>query len=162
MRYHLSHLVTASLGEHTTIQVQKEALTLDKDLSVDFLRGELLFTRVNRGIYVQGRLQTQIQMTCVRCLEPLSYPFDIEITEQYLFYRQEGDEEPIYFVATDGTIDITEPVRQQIWVNQPLHPLCHPDCQGLCPHCGANLNRETCNCQQKVIDPRLALLEELL
>jgi len=162
MKYHLSHLVTASLGTRITVDVQEGAGALDKDLEIDFLQGKVQFTRVNNGIYAQGRLRTQIQLTCVRCLEPLSYPLDFEIAERYIFADQESLEEQVYLIAPDGTVDITEPVRQQIWVNLPLQPLCHPDCQGLCAQCGANLNYESCTCQGETIDPRFAVLKRLL
>jgi uncharacterized protein len=142
MKYHLSHLVTASLGTRTTVDVQEGVGELDKDLEIDFLQGEVQFTRVNNGLYAQGRLRTQIQLTCVRCLEPLSYPLDFEIAERYIFSDQEGVEEQVYLIAPDGTVDITEPVRQQIWVSLPLQSLCRPNCQGLCAQCGANLNYE--------------------
>jgi len=162
MKYRLSHLVMGSLGERTTIHVQEVGLLLDEDLKTDFLRGEIQFTRVNRGLYAQGHLQTQVQMTCVRCLEPFSYPLEIEMEERYVFSRQEGDKDPVYLVSADGMVDIAEPVRQQIWVSLPLQPLCRPDCQGLCPHCGTNLNNGACTCQEEVIDPRLVCLKDLL
>lgn len=162
MKYHLSHLVTASLGTRTTVDVQEGAGELDKDLEIDFLQGEVQFTRVNNGLYAQGRLQTQIQLTCVRCLEPLSYPLDFEIAERYIFSDQEGVEEQVYLIAPDGTVDITEPVRQQIWVSLPLQSLCRPNCQGLCAQCGANLNYESCTCLGETIDPRFAILKKLL
>ena len=162
MKYYLSHLVTASLGTRTTINVQEGAGALDEDLEVEFLRGEIQFTRVNDGIYAQGRLQTQIHLTCVRCLEPFSYPLDFEIAERYVFSPQDETEEPVNLVAPDGAVDITEPTRQQMWVSLPLQPLCRPDCQGLCAQCGANLNHESCTCQEETIDPRLAVLKELL
>ena len=162
MKYHLSHLVTASLGTRTTVDVQEGAGALDKDLEIDFLQGKVQFTRVNNGLYAQGRLQTQIQLTCVRCLEPLSYPLDFEIAERYIFSDQESVEEQVYLIAPDGMVDITEPVRQQIWVNLPLQSLCRPNCQGLCAQCGANLNYESCTCQGETIDPRFAILKRLL
>jgi uncharacterized metal-binding protein YceD (DUF177 family) len=162
MKYHLSHLVTASLGTQTTVNVQEGAGALDKDLEIDFLRGEVQFTRVNNGIYAQGRLQTQIQLTCVRCLETLSFPLDFEIAERYIFSDQEGVEEQAHLITPDGTVDITEPVRQQVWVSLPLQPLCRPNCQGLCAQCGANLNFESCTCQEETIDPRFAVLKKLL
>lgn len=162
MKYHLSHLVAASLGERATFYVQEGARALDKDLEIDFLQGEIQFIRTNQGIYAQGRLQTRVNVACVRCLESLSYPLDFEIAEQYLFSYPEDAQEPVYLVTVDGTIDITEPTRQQIWVSLPAHPLCRPDCRGLCSHCGANLNYETCACREEVIDPRLAILKKLL
>ena len=162
MKYHLSHLVTASLGTRTTVDVQEGAGALDKDLEIDFLQGKVQFTRVNNGLYAQGRLRTQIQLTCVRCLEPVSYPLDFEIAERYIFADQESLEEQVYLIAPDGMVDITEPVRQQIWVNLPLQSLCRPNCQGLCAQCGANLNYESCTCQGETIDPRFAILKRLL
>ena len=39
--------------------------------------------------------------------------------------------------------------------------LCSPQCKGLCPGCGVNLNREACRCKKQV-DPRLAALAKLL
>jgi uncharacterized protein len=162
MKYQLSSLVTASLGTRTTINVQERAVTLDEDLEVEFLQGEIQFTRVNNGIYAQGRLQTQVDLTCVRCLEPFSHPLDVEIAERYLFSPRDVVEESDYLIAPDGTVDLTEPTREQIWVSLPIQPLCRSDCQGLCAQCGINLNYESCTCQEETIDPRLAALKELL
>jgi len=51
-------------------------------------------------------------------------------------------------------LDITEAVRQYAAVGLPMKPLCDRDCAGLCSHCGANLNRETCSCDAQEIDSR--------
>ena len=40
--------------------------------------------------------------------------------------------------------------------------LCREDCKGLCPKCGANLNRGECGCSRREIDPRLAVLQRIL
>ena len=40
--------------------------------------------------------------------------------------------------------------------------LCRPDCKGLCPVCGADRNKQDCGCEEKQIDPRLAVLGTLL
>ena len=42
-----------------------------------------------------------------------------------------------------------------------MKPLCADDCKGLCPVCGKNLNRETCDCNRTWDDPRMAALREL-
>jgi uncharacterized protein len=39
--------------------------------------------------------------------------------------------------------------------------VCGEDCKGLCPKCGANLNRETCDCEKDWEDPRFAALKKL-
>jgi len=42
-----------------------------------------------------------------------------------------------------------------------MKPLCGSDCNGLCPVCGKNLNRDTCECRRTWDDPRFAALREL-
>ena len=42
-----------------------------------------------------------------------------------------------------------------------MKPLCTPDCQGLCPQCGINLNTERCSCAPAWQDPRFAVLQSL-
>ena len=162
MKYHLSHLVKAPLGTKVTIQVNQDAQFLDKDLEIKVLQGQIHFTRVNSGIYAQGNLQTEVSLTCVRCLKPFSFLLDFKVAERYLFDPQDADDESGALFAPDGVIDITEPVRQQIWVSLPIQPLCNADCKGLCDQCGVNLNHHSCSCEKESLDPRLALLEELL
>jgi uncharacterized protein len=36
---------------------------------------------------------------------------------------------------------------EQVYLEIPMKPLCSPECRGLCPRCGANLNTETCACR---------------
>jgi uncharacterized protein len=43
----------------------------------------------------------------------------------------------------------------------PTRPLCREDCRGLCPHCGINLNRESCGCREERLDSRLAALRSI-
>jgi uncharacterized protein len=53
-------------------------------------------------------------------------------------------------------------VREQCYLAIPMKPLCRPDCQGLCPVCGTNLNIERCQCNPQWQDPRLAVLQTLV
>jgi uncharacterized protein len=65
-------------------------------------------------------------------------------------------------VGDDGWLDLGPLLREQAWVDIPMKPLCRPDCQGLCPQCGADLNHESCECDRTEIDPRLAILRDLI
>jgi uncharacterized protein len=60
----------------------------------------------------------------------------------------------------DDKIDLTEVVREQLYLALPMKPLCREDCKGLCPVCGVNRNRETCTCQEVWVDPRMAALKK--
>jgi uncharacterized protein len=52
-------------------------------------------------------------------------------------------------------------VREQFYLAAPMKPLCDAACQGLCPACGTNLNRGTCECRRDWVDPRFAVLKTL-
>jgi uncharacterized protein len=41
----------------------------------------------------------------------------------------------------------------------PSSPVCRPDCKGLCPHCGQDLNEGSCDCHTEAVDPRWAALK---
>ena len=43
----------------------------------------------------------------------------------------------------------------------PLKALCEEGCKGLCPVCGRNRNRETCECAPPVADARWAELGKI-
>jgi uncharacterized protein len=59
-------------------------------------------------------------------------------------------------------IDLSFGVRESLLLALPMKVLCSEDCKGLCPHCGANLNEESCDCVAETIDPRWAELRKLL
>jgi uncharacterized protein len=62
----------------------------------------------------------------------------------------------------EGSLDIGELLREQFQLALPMKPLCSEACRGLCPECGANLNRTDCGHAPKWEDPRLAPLKGLL
>ena len=62
----------------------------------------------------------------------------------------------------EGTLDVIEMLREQFQLALPMKPLHDESCRGLCPICGANLNRTECGCTPKWEDPRLAPLKGLL
>ena len=53
----------------------------------------------------------------------------------------------------DETIDLGDLVREQLYLALPMKPLCAEACKGLCPQCGTNLNRGTCDCRSEWQDP---------
>ena len=56
-------------------------------------------------------------------------------------------------------IDLGQVMREQFYLALPMKPLCQRDCQGLCPVCGKNRNRETCSCESTWVDPRFEVLK---
>jgi len=95
---------------------------------------DLLAKIVSGGALVEGKVRTRITGDCGRCLEPVTR--DIENSGVCLFYELPEEDE----------MDITEDVRAEMLVELPMNLLCSEECRGLCPHCGANLNHDNCNC----------------
>lgn len=65
-------------------------------------------------------------------------------------------------LSGQGSIDVTDVVRQNVLLALPLAPRCRDDCRGLCPRCGADRNQVDCGCEDDDIDPRLAPLRDRL
>ncbi len=134
--------------------------------------GRITLQNVGGELAARGRLHAVAVMECSRCLAEHEVPLEFEFSEtcgftqidEPLSYTQVVDEdEPAPIPILDGNvIDLGELVRQLLVLHLPARSLCRPDCRGICPTCGADLNKTTCDCGAEEIDPRLAPLRELL
>lgn len=161
IRFDVSTLIKARLGASLTLNVDTGPQRLT-DLEVDFLRGTIQVVRVQGGLLVRGSLESQLGLECVRCLEPFATPIALELEEIFGLPGAGPRPDVPYVVSEGGWLDLTPLLREQAWLAIPIKPLCRPDCKGLCPQCGTNLNIESCTCDNTRIDPRLALLKDLL
>ena len=116
-----------------------------------------------------GRVQTQLELACSRCVEPFGLAVDAPFDVRYLPATEastevdreieENDLETSYY--RDDQIDLNELMREQFYLVLPMKPLCREDCRGLCVQCGTNLNAGSCECAPAWEDPRLAPLRGL-
>ncbi len=83
---------------------------------------------------------------------------DIDEPQAYQGTDTQGNPIP---VLNGKEIDLSELVRQLLNLHLPPRSLCKPDCAGLCPNCGQDLNEGTCDCEARKGDPRLAPLRAL-
>lgn len=119
---------------------------------------------VDGGIEVTAVVEAPWEGECRRCLEPLSGQLRSEVRELYR-PRSPGDagedqDEDTYPLKGEQ-LDLKPLVRDALLLELPLAPLCRPDCRGLCPVCGGNLNVDPCSCEQASVDPRWAALDVL-
>lgn len=113
---------------------------------------------VGNSLVLFGNATASVSMECDRCLEPFLYPLNVSFEEEFL-ESSDIQEKTCY----DGRVlDLTETIRQNLLTHFPMHPLCSSGCKGLCPKCGSNLNKKTCQCSIKEIDPRFEVLKKLL
>ncbi len=161
IRFDVSVLVQARLGTSLTLNVDTGHQHLT-DLEVDFLRGPIQAIRVQDGLLVRGTVESQLGLECVRCLEPFAFPISLDLEETFRLSGSDPGPDGTYAVDENNWLDLAPLLREQAWITIPMKPLCRPDCGGLCPQCGVNLNLESCTCDREKIDSRLALLKDLL
>jgi uncharacterized protein len=119
-----------------------------------------------QDIRLRADYQGRFEQLCARCLEPVEQMLDGEFD---LIFRPGGvddeageraiteDETEIGYYKESGLL-LEDAVREQVLLTLPARTLCQEDCKGLCPHCGTNRNLGSCECVEKPIDPRLAVL----
>ncbi len=161
MRINVAQLLKGGVGDTRYYKVSEP-------LGEGFpIQGEIKLMRTNRSILVSGKLHTVVKSVCSRCLETFEYPLVIELEEEFFpakssgFSTVESEETEDFTIGEDNVLDLSEAVRQNILVNLPIKPLCRPDCAGLCPKCGKNLNYGPCSCLREQSDPRWAPLQAL-
>ncbi len=96
-------------------------------------------TAIGRDLYVDMTIDYAVTAPCSRCLEhaetSVSYFFSTKFT---LFPEEDA------YLYKSGRADLTPAVEEAILLSQPNVIYCKPDCKGLCPVCGANLNEGGC------------------
>lgn len=118
----------------------------------------------NHIIDLKVQLELDLERACSRCLSAI--PTHVALKDQITFRGTETEQllvDEFNYVLGEETIDLG-PVLLSLVVGQlDPKPLCRPDCRGLCPACGVNLNDAPCRCEQhKHPDPRLATLAQWL
>ena len=111
-------------------------------------------------IELNANIKTELELSCSRCLDTFIYPIDIDIEERFTNNNELENEEGIIFVDGDS-LDLSLIVENSIISTLPIKRLCKETCKGLCLNCGANLNAESCHCDNFDVDIRLAKLKEL-
>ena len=135
-----------------------EEFSLDGPLTVS---GRLVNSGSGRfaaALSWQGSLIQQ----CARCGRSFTAPTSGQLETDFTLTPTadtEGEEQ--IWPIRDDEADVAEAVLNEIWFHCPMQPLCRPDCRGLCPVCGADLNQRSCSCVQEDIDPRWEKLKSL-
>lgn len=142
-----------------TFEIPK--ISLLPDLVLRQFNGKLVISRNSEGLLFLGEFQAFAPATCGRCLGDFEQLLKTDFTELFTFESHiQEDTELVY--PEDGQIDLGPIVREYLLLEMPINPICKPDCKGLCPVCGNDLNLETCDHGEVSGDPRLDVLRTLL
>ena len=121
---------------------------------------QLVVQHATTGDVFGLRLAARVEGPCMRCLGPASVDVVVDARE-YEASDPDAAEELRSEYVREGELDVGAWAHDQIALSLPEPILCRPDCAGLCPVCGKNLNDEPHEHDDVVVDPRWAALEAL-
>jgi uncharacterized protein len=163
LRLNISNLSEGT--HHRSLVANPDEIGLDTRFSKPIsLRATL--EKSSRQLYLLADFKTSGTFTCDRCLDE----FEREIAGSYrlLYVTDESgavgiNQEEVQIISPEANyIELDEDVRQFAILAIPQKMLCGDTCAGLCPHCGKNLNRGSCDCPREEMDPRWEGLKKYL
>ena len=97
------------------------------------------------GIEFYAKVNAHCKSTCDRCLKPVEFELDTEISSFIDLDSDEESDSPIE-IKSGRFIELDDALLESLLFAYPQKILCKEDCKGLCPKCGADLNEAPCKC----------------
>ncbi len=136
------------------VNLDENLLIEENGFFLDDLKYHILFKRDGDRIKAKGNIKTLISLRCVKCLD--NYDLKVDSNFDIILFpinlvEHENDsissDEMEYIFYEDNRIDLIKILIEQINLFIPYNPICKPDCKGICPNCGVNLNHGKCKCE---------------
>lgn len=161
MKIDVSELFRKKVAEKNIdlILTTEDLINLSKDFEIGSeVKVEGIVSLAGDILHFDGHIKCNVLLHCARCTEKFTYAVDAIVNEEFS-RDSENEDDNIIFIEGDK-LDITDIIERNILLTLPMKPLCSESCKGLCQSCGANLNINTCNCDNIDVDPRLAQLKD--
>ncbi|MCS7007154.1 MAG: DUF177 domain-containing protein [Thermoleophilia bacterium] len=130
------------------------------DVTPSHVAVRLAITRASGATVFELELDARVGGPCMRCLAQAELEVGVRARELHEASAPEDDELRSEYVVDEHLL-VGAWARDAIVLGIPEKVLCRPDCAGLCPDCGADLNVEPHEHVERVADPRWAVLERL-
>lgn len=138
-----------------SIELDESSLIEEYSYFLDSVNYRILFKRDGEQIKAKGRIKTMISLRCVGCLDD----FDLRVDSQFdiilfpanlvaMSNAALSPDEMEYIFYEGDRIDLAKILMEQVNLFIPFNPFCNPNCKGMCPNCGANLNYDRCQCER--------------
>jgi uncharacterized protein len=160
LRLNVGFLVSGPIGTSRDFDFDFPHLRVSDDLALDSFKGVARVSRTPQGLLVQADFDGDTGLECVRCLSPFSQHLHFDFTELYAFNQKSMTDSGL-LVPEDAQIDLEPLVRDYALLEIPISPLDSPECKGLCPVCGQNLNVGDCGHRAAVEESPFAMLRKL-
>ena len=172
VQFNVAQLLKEPIGSVRRYDVQEDIRALAAEFPTTTpLTGRVQFLHTPDGVLVTGRLATAFATDCARCLAPVQQQIEFELEDEFKATVEvltgapivvDPEEDPALLIDAQHILNLGEIIRQELWLSQDLAPVCRPDCRGLCPTCGKDLNTGPCGCTVDEIDTRWTALKSLI
>ena len=109
---------------------------------------------------LNGEVRVSLDCLCDRCGREYAreavFPLDTVLATEH-----QDEDDPDVFLVQDDCVDLDEIITTAFVLGLDSKTLCRPDCKGVCPRCGHNLNDGPCACRPEADSP-FAVLGQLL
>lgn len=132
--------------------------------------GDIAVEREFDHLKAIGRVRVPINLTCGRCLVTYASAIDSSFkvifrkeTERHTEVEDETelcDDDLVSSTYSGDELDLAHEIEEQVAMEVPLKPLCDEGCKGLCPSCGADLNRDSCSCSREPVNLKFSALKD--
>ena len=119
------------------------------------VRIELRLEGLHDGVLVSAEVDTTADAECVRCLDAVEVPVEVEFQELFAYSEHEAFD----FAIRDDHVNLESVVRDAVVLALPFQPVCRPDCPGLDPVTGEKRPDGAVPDDREEADPRWAALE---
>jgi len=171
LKFNVAQLLKQTTGAIRSYTLAEDISPLTDGVIFAPLRGSIRFTRTEDGVLVTGHLQTAVDLPCRRCAAIFTEAIALDLEEEFnaafdvytgLRLPPRDTDEAETMIDEQHMLDLSEVIRQNVLLAVPPFPLCRPECKGLCPHCGQDLNAGPCDCKEEEIDARWSALQAFL
>ncbi len=122
---------------------------------------DIVVDRLAGGYLVNLLAEVNLYGPCARCLSEAVLVVKAEQQEFAPTAKGGWEETELSPFIRDLVVDLHALVREAVVLALPPQIVCRPECEGLCPQCGRDLNKIRCDCSHDQIDGRWSKLKEL-
>jgi uncharacterized protein len=136
MKIHVDKIPEGGLELNENIEPAQ--LSLEGQIVINFIKPIEVKANVMKAgteLFVDVLLKSQVEYTCGKCLSKFEDSFRKKFNTVLEF-------------SPADIVDLDEEIRQEIILDYPIKVICKPECKGLCPNCGQNLNIGECDCSK--------------
>jgi uncharacterized protein len=160
-RINVGFIIHEEVGAHYEFPFEFQQIRLSDDLEMQNFKGLVEISRTPQGLLVQGKFSGKIPLECVRCLKEFSQLLHWNLTELFAFNEKSVSDSGL-IIPDDAQIDLETLIREYALLEVPINPVHDPDCKGLCPICGQDLNIADCGHRPQDDESPFSVLKKLL